>query len=90
MCWQQPAPAPGGGLMLREMTHPCTCEAARAAGLWRAPAAEADKVVDVDAEYNEAPGRGGQAAAAAHRLQPGLTAFLAAAGPGQARPGQRP
>lgn len=82
MRWQQPVPVPGGRMELREMTHPCTCEAARAAGVWRHPAAEADRVIDAEgrAAGGGPRGRAGQAAAAQH-TQSGLAALLAAADP---------
>lgn len=53
-------------MVLREMTHPCTCEAARNAGVWRHPAAETDRVVDTAAPPAAGAGGsrvGGQAAA---------------------------
>lgn len=92
--WQQPVPDGDGGLVLREMTHPCTCQAARDAGTWRHPAAEADRVIDT---HDHAPvdspagaARGGGQAAAVQRLQPGLAAFLAAASPLRPSPGSGP
>lgn len=62
MRWLQPTPVEGGGVVRRELTHPCTCQAARDAGLWRHPAAESGRVV-------------GQAAAA-QVTPPGLAALL--------------
>ncbi|GLZ43499.1 hypothetical protein Acsp05_71230 [Actinokineospora sp. NBRC 105648] len=45
MSWQQPTPGPDGTMVLRNVTHPCTCQAARDAGVWRHPAAERDRVI---------------------------------------------
>ncbi len=72
MRWLQAVLIEGGGFEQREMTHPCTCQAARDAGVWRHPAAEADRVV-------------GQAAAA-QQVPPGLAALLAALTPGDTNP----
>lgn len=46
MTWTQPTQLPGGQWETREVSHPCTCEAARAAGIWRHPAAERGHVFD--------------------------------------------
>ncbi|MGX7824524.1 hypothetical protein ACTG9Q_05490 [Actinokineospora sp. 24-640] len=78
MRWQQPVPGPDGRWDLREATHPCTCAAARAAGLWRHPAAERHHVVDAPATEVDAPR--GQVRAAG-QLDPGLAAILRSADP---------
>jgi len=43
--WQQPVPDGRGGMMLREMTHPCVVPGHHPD--WRHPAAERGRVVDV-------------------------------------------
>lgn len=81
MRWQQPTPGPDGRPQLHEMTHPCTCAAAQAAGAWRHPAAEDDRILD-GPRRDEQPGPLAQGhARAAQRTQPGLAALLAAAHP---------
>ncbi|MCG8919449.1 hypothetical protein L6E12_27100 [Actinokineospora sp. PR83] len=72
MRWRQAVALDDGGFAQREMTHPCTCQAARDAGVWRHPAAEAERVV-------------GHGAAAQH-VPPGLAALLAALMPPGATP----
>lgn len=84
MTWQQPVQRPDSGWEMREVSHPCTCAAARAAGTWRHPAAEQNLVVDVpdhQAATNAAPPptRAHGHADAAQELPDALAALIQAA-----------
>lgn len=67
MRWKQPEPDGDGGMLLREMEHPCPRPGCGPG--WKHPHAERDRVV---AAPNDAPARAGGQAAAANKLPDAL------------------